>query len=86
MPVPEGTSEKLKIAWENAWSVPPGERPHGDYIGKIQTVHHTYYFYQDHDKYWYETEYDRQQAETLARVKRQKWENRRKYGYYGRYG
>lgn len=86
MPAPEGTPEKLKIAWENAWSVPGGERPHGEYIGKIKTEHQTYYFYKDQDKYWYETEYGRQQAEKQARVKRQKWEKGQKYGYYRPYG
>lgn len=86
MPVPEGTQTELKIAWENAWSIPPGERPRGEYIGNVKTEYGIYYFYKENNNYWYETEYSRQQAEKQSRVKRQQWENGRKYGYYRPYG
>lgn len=79
MPAPEGTPLYLQIAWENAWSVPPGEKPHGEYIGKIKTEHGIYYFYQENNKYWFETEYTRQQAERKKRERESRW----KYGRYG---
>lgn len=67
MPAPEGTPLYLQIAWENAWSVPPGEKPRGEYIGEIKTEYEIFYFYQENDKYWFETEYTRQQAERKKR-------------------
>lgn len=83
MPAPEGTPIHLQIAWENAWSFPPGQKPPGEYIGKIQTGRGTYYFYQDGEKYWYENEYDRQQAEKEAERRRRRWKD---YSRNGRYG
>lgn len=83
MPVPEGTPLHLRIAWENAWSIPPGEKPRGEYIGEIKTEYGIYYFYQEKDKYWYETEYTRQQAALAIERKKRERENRRKYGRYG---
>lgn len=83
MPAPEGTPLHLRIAWESAWSVPPGEKPHGEYIGEIKTEHGIFYFYQEKEKYWFETEYTRQQAALAEERKKRARESRWKRGRYG---
>lgn len=83
MPAPEGTLVHLQIAWENAWSVAPGQKPPGEYIGKVKTEHEIFYFYQDGEKYWYENEYDRKRAEKEVERRKRRWKECRQNGKYG---
>lgn len=83
MSIPMEIPTYLQIAWENAWSFPLGQKPPGEYIGKIQTSHGTYYFYQEGEKYWYENEYDRQQVEREAERRKRRWKEHNRSGRYG---
>lgn len=80
MSAPNGTPLQLRVAWEEARSIPSGLCTPGQYIGQINTEHGIFYFYKEGDKYWYKSEFDRQQEEKAAKRKRQVWKRRRGIG------
>lgn len=47
--------QELQTAWQQAYSVPPGTRPPGSYIGSIEKNGRVYEFYKDGNAYWYES-------------------------------
>lgn len=48
--------QELLTAWDQAYSVPPGDRPPGTYIGNIEKGGRVYEFYKGSDgKYFYES-------------------------------
>lgn len=86
MAAPEGITEELKMAWENAWSAQTDGTPHGTYIGAVKTEHTTFYFYKDGTNYWYENDYDREmraKQEAKRKQKLQQQNGSRYGGYYG---
>lgn len=79
MSSPEGLTPELQEAWENAWST-PGQPP-GAYIGSVERAGEIFYFYQEGQKHWFETEYSRRKRKEQAEKKRQE---RQQAGYNGR--
>ena len=68
--------EELRIAAENARSVPGAEDPERlgmIYIGTIQVKEKNYHYYKSEDSYFYETDSDRQMR---TMIKQNKWKNK----------
>lgn len=68
-------TDVLKEAWESARSMRPGEPPPGMYIGCMEKGGTTYHFYHNPDDggYYYETDYDRQQAVREKERRANRW-------------
>ena len=62
-----GTMEDLDKIWEQARSLPDG--PRGRYIGAKHTEYNTYFFYEDGEEYFYETDYDRRRRKELKNAR-----------------
>lgn len=85
MPAPEGLTQDLQFAWENAWTSKGDGTPPGVFIGAVKTAHTTFYFYKEGANYWYENDYDRE-VRAKREVKRKRERDQRGNGYGGYYG
>ncbi|MBQ6994988.1 MAG: hypothetical protein IJN64_10950 [Lachnospiraceae bacterium] len=74
--------EEIKIARENAWSITPGSKPDGIYIGTERVKGVVFHYYKDRNNhYWYiSSTTERVDAELKAAARRKAYLNRRKRG------
>lgn len=67
MPIPEGISPELQIAWEQAYS--SCDLPAGEYLGSVEAGSRTYFFYKRGPDYLYETNFDRNMKVWLKKMR-----------------
>lgn len=83
-----GLTPELKLAINNAWSVSPDHVPPGIFIGAVKTEHTTFFYYQDGENYYYESDFDRQmrakQKEKKQQQLQQQYSLKNRYGAYAR--
>ncbi len=65
--------DHIEEAYKNARSFPDRER-RGVYIGEKIIRGQGFYFYKDGEKYFYETDFDREMRKTEKNLKRRRWE------------
>lgn len=67
--------EKLMEARGKAWSYPGAKQPKGEYLGAVQCGNITNYYYKDGDRYWFESDFEREMREKERLRRRREYES-----------
>lgn len=66
---------ELVEAQSKAWSFPGAKKPTGEYVGAVRFGEIFHYYYKDGEKYWCESDFDRQMREKDKQRRRAEYQN-----------